>query len=72
MLFIYGNVIPVPLPRSTGREKVREAQRKIDQNSSNKLSVKRAFVIPTDDLKLRSDEPNSPYPNVATNLEKLR
>lgn len=63
MLFIYGYVIPVPLPRFTGRNEVRDAQKKIDQNSGDKLSVKRAFVIATDDLPLRSDELNSPHPN---------
>lgn len=63
MLFVYGYVIPVPLARFTGREEVREAQRKIDQYSGDKLSVKRAFVLPTDDLQLRRDDPNSPYPN---------
>jgi hypothetical protein len=63
MLFVYGYVIPVPLERFTGREEVREAQRNVDQNSGHKLAVKGAFVIETDDLPLRCDEPNSPYPN---------
>ena len=63
MLFIYGYVIPVSLNRFTGREEVRESQKKVDQNSGCKISVRRAFVIPTDDLQLRSDDPNSPYPN---------
>ncbi len=63
MLFVYGYVIPVPLERFTGREEVREAQRNVDQNSGHKLAVKGAFVVETDDLPLRCDEPNSPYPN---------
>lgn len=63
MLFIYGYVIPVPLKRFTGREEVREAQKNIDQDSGHPLSVNGAFVIGTDDLPLRCDEPNSPYPD---------
>lgn len=63
MLFVYGYVIPVPLDRFTGREEVRAAQKNIDQNSGHKLALKRVFVIETDDLPLRSDEPDSPYPD---------
>lgn len=62
MLFIYGYVIPVPLERYSGREEVREAQKNTDQNSGHKLAVKGAFVIETDDLPLRCDEPDSPIP----------
>jgi hypothetical protein len=63
LVFVYGYVIPVPLDRFTGRREVRDGQAKIDQESGDKLSVKNAFVIATDDLPLRSDEPNSPYPD---------
>lgn len=63
MLFVYGYVIPVPLERFTGREEVREAQKKLDQNSGHKLALKGAFVVETDDLPLRCDEPDSPYPD---------
>lgn len=63
MLFMYGYVIPVPLERFTGREEVRQAQKNVDQNSGSELAVKRAFVIETDDLPLRSDEPDSPFPD---------
>jgi len=63
MLFVYGYVIPVPLERFTGREEVREAQKNIDQDSGHKLALKRAFVVETDDLPLRCDEPDSPYPD---------
>lgn len=63
MLFVYGYVIPVPLDRFTGREEVREAQKNVDQNSGHKLAVKGAFVVETDDLPLRCDEPDSPYPD---------
>jgi hypothetical protein len=63
MLFVYGYVIPVPLERFTGREEVREAQKNVDQNSGHKLALKGAFVVETDDLPLRCDEPDSPYPD---------
>ena len=53
----------VPLERFTGREEVREAQKNVDRESGHKLAVKGAFVIETDDLPLRCDEPDSPYPN---------
>lgn len=62
MLFVYGYVIPVPLERFTGREEVRTAQKHVDQGSGHPLSLKGAFVIETDDLPLRCDEPDSPYP----------
>jgi hypothetical protein len=62
MLFIYGYVIPVPLDRFTGREEVRAAQKHVDQGSGHPLALEGAFVIETDDLPLRCDEPNSPYP----------
>jgi hypothetical protein len=63
MLFVYGYVIPVPLERFTGREEVRTAQKNLDQGSGHPLALKGAFVVETDDLPLRCDEPNSPYPN---------
>ena len=62
MLFIYGYVIPVPLERFTGREEVRTSQKNVDQGSGHPLALKGAFVVETDDLPLRCDEPNSPYP----------
>lgn len=71
ILFIYGYVIPVPLPRFTGREEVRLAQKNIDQNSNNSLALKNAFVINTDDLPLRCDEPNSPNPDDKVHFNTL-
>jgi hypothetical protein len=71
MLFIYGYVIPVPLDRFTGREEVRMAQKNIDQNSGHHLSLNGAFVIETDDLPLRCDEPNSPYPDDKVHFNTL-
>ncbi len=63
MLFIYGYVIPIPLERFTGREEVRTSQKHVDQGSGHPMALEGAFVIDTDDLPLRCDEPNSPYPN---------
>lgn len=63
MLFVYGYVIPVPLERFTGRDKVRLAQRHLDENSGQALALEGAHVVYTNDLPLRCDEPNSPYPN---------
>lgn len=63
MLFVYGYVIPVPLERFTGREEVRAAQKHVDQGSGHPMALKGAFVVETDDLPLRCDEPDSPYPN---------
>lgn len=71
MIFVYGYVIPVPLPRFTGREEVREAQRNIDANSGNTASVEKAFVVETDDLPLRSTEPNSPHPEDVVHFNTL-
>lgn len=71
MLFVYGCVIPVPLPRFTGREEVRQAQANIDQHSGHALSLKGAIVVETDDLPLRCDEPNSPYPNDKVHFNTL-
>ena len=63
MQFVYGYVIPVPQKVYAGRDEVRSGQRYVDQDSGKSLSLKNAFVVPTDDLPLRADEPNSPYPN---------
>jgi hypothetical protein len=63
MLFVYGLVIPVPLDRFTGREEVRQAQRNIDQHSGSHLSVPGAVLVETDDLPLRCNEPDTPYPD---------
>ncbi|WP_339706292.1 sialate O-acetylesterase [uncultured Kriegella sp.] len=63
MLFIYGYVIPVPQKVYAGREEVRSGQRYVDQDSGRPLALKNAFVVSTDDLPIRADEPHSPYPN---------
>jgi len=61
MLFVYGYVYPPP---NTGKgiSQVRQAEHDVDQDSHTLLSVKRAFVVPTDDLSQRADDPHTPYP----------
>lgn len=71
MLFVYGYVIPVPLERFTGREEVRVAQKNLDYNSGHKLALNGAFVVETDDLPLRCDELNSPYPDDKVHFNTL-
>ncbi|TAD92674.1 MAG: hypothetical protein EAY75_01960 [Bacteroidetes bacterium] len=61
--FLYAYVIPVPQQRFTGREEVRRGQQQVDRKSGNSLSVKNAFAIPTDDLQLRADDINTPFPD---------
>lgn len=41
---------------------VRQAEHNIDQNAGTTLSVKKAFVRPTDDLSQRADDLNTKYP----------
>jgi hypothetical protein len=61
MLFVYGYVLPPP---STGvqRELVRKGEKDVDQNSGSPLAVKGAFVVETDDLSQRANDPNTKYP----------
>lgn len=61
MLFIYGYVYPPP-NTGQGITDVRQAEHDIDQDAHTPLSVKKAFVIPTDDLSQRADDPNTRYP----------
>lgn len=60
MLFIYGYVYPVAdaMDNKAGRDIVRAAEKNIDQDSGNALATKRAFVVETDGLELRADDPN--------------
>ena len=62
MLFVYGFVYPKS-SFGTGRDQVRAAEANIDQDSGNALAVPHAFVVDTDDLELRADDPNTCYPN---------
>ena len=42
---------------------VRKGQKDVDQDSGTPLAVKGAFVVETDDLSQRADDPHSPLPN---------
>ena len=61
MIFVFGYVCPPPM-NSPGIRTVRQAQHDIDQDSGMSLAVKRAFVIPTDDLSHRANDKNTKYP----------
>jgi hypothetical protein len=67
MLFVYGFVYPKS-GFGTGRDQVRAAEANVDQDSGNALAVKNAFVVDTDDLELRRDDPNTCYPNDLTHF----
>jgi hypothetical protein len=67
MLFVYGFVYPKS-GFGPGRDQVRAAEANIDQDSGNALAVYNAFVVDTDDLELRADDPNTCYPNDLTHF----
>ncbi len=60
MLFIYGYVYPVAAAASnrTGRDVVRAAEKDVDQDSGAALATRRAFVVETDGLEMRAQDPN--------------
>lgn len=47
----------------SGRDQVRQGEADVDQGSGSPLAVSGAFVIATDDLSLRADDPGTPYPS---------
>lgn len=61
MLFVLGYVYPPP-NRGPYISNVRQAEHNIAENAHTKLSVKGVFVVPTDDLSQRADDPHTPYP----------
>ena len=61
LVFVYGYVMPPP-NSGPGRDLVRKGQKDVNQDSGTSLAVKRAFVVETDDLSQRADDPNSPLP----------
>lgn len=61
MVFVYGFVLSPPC-QSMWRETIRTAQGAIDQDSGSPLAVKNAFVVFTDDLSHRADDPNTLEP----------
>jgi hypothetical protein len=61
MAFVYGYVLPPP-NTGAGRARVRAGEKAVDQDSGDALSVRGAFVVNTDDLSQRANDPNTPYP----------
>jgi len=61
LVFIYGYVCPPPGKRG-GCEVIRQAERDLDQISGSRLAVRNAFVVETDDLSQRADDPGTPLP----------
>jgi hypothetical protein len=58
MVFVYGYVLPPQTaPQYRGRDAVRQGEHDVDQNSGSPLAVQGAFVVPTDDLSHRADDP---------------
>ncbi len=69
LAFIYGSVLPVPAPaRFPGREKVRQGQKDVAEESRTSLSVNNAVYVPADDLQLRSMDFRTPYPTDTVHL----
>ena len=61
LLFVYGQVLPPP-NSGAWRDKVRQGQKDVDQDSGSPLAVKGALLVKTDDLNHRADDPNTKYP----------
>lgn len=62
MIFVYGYVYPPP---NHGKDigEVRQAEHDLDQDAKTSLSTRKAYVINTNGLSLRANDPNTPYPN---------
>lgn len=62
MLFVYGYVYPPP-NQGANIQLVRRRQSEVDAASGSTLATVGAFVVVTDDLQQRADDPGSAYPN---------
>lgn len=62
MVFVYGYVYPPP-NHGKDIEEVRQAEHDLDEDAETGLSTRKVYVVDTDDLSLRSNDPNTPYPN---------
>jgi hypothetical protein len=62
MPFVYA-MITRPAAAGPGRDIVRQTLRDLDQNSGSPRAVRGAFMVQTDDLPRRKDDPGTPYPN---------
>jgi len=64
LLFVYGFIYPAS-NHGVARDQVRKGQADVDQDSGTALATKGAFVVNTDALSLRADDPGSCYPSDA-------
>jgi hypothetical protein len=55
-------LITRPAAAGPGRDIVRQTLRDTDQNSGSPRAVRGAFIVNTDDLPRRKDDPGTPYP----------
>lgn len=62
LLFVYGEVIPIPAKRFPGRELIRQAQIDVSTSSNSHISVSNAILVETDDLQMLCSDYCSPYP----------
>lgn len=62
LLFVYGSVMPMPAPRFTGRDLVRNAQNEVAEGSGSDLSLHNAVRINADDLQMRRSDYMTPMP----------
>lgn len=62
MIFVYGYIYPPP-NIGKGIDLVRKGQFEVDQNSGFPVSVKGAFVVPTEDLDHRANDYHTPLPH---------
>lgn len=62
LLFVYGSVMPMSAPRFTGRDLVRNAQKKVAEDSGSDLSLHNAVWINADDLQMSRSDYMTPMP----------
>lgn len=62
MLFVFGEVMPLPAARFPGRTMVRNAQIAVSEHSCTPLSVKNAIWVEGDDLQMLSTDYQTPAP----------
>lgn len=62
MVFVYGEVMPLPAERFSGRDIIRAAQIAVSERSNSEFSLDGAFLVEGDDLQMRSDDYRTPMP----------
>lgn len=63
MLFVYGEVLPLPAARFPGRDMVRKAQIQVSEEAHTTLSVKNTVLIEGDDLQMKRTDYHTPVPH---------